>query len=313
MRKVLVIEYLNNEFKQKYIKEKSTISENFTRNIFNKADDLEKFYNKDICNFTLSEIKNLLLTLNSTSVEYLRVVTSVLRSYTEYMMSNNLSIDNLNHYDSVDTEVLMSCVNKQSIKNKYISRKQLESYINDLPDPSDAWCMLAIYEGIKGDNFSNVTLSKGIFDYENNTIELYDGSVFKPSDKLFDIAVESYETYVYEGLKKLGSNNMRLTGEEIFKVRDNVMFFYDEPKKAYNRLLTRVRLIKNYLDVSTITIPRLQISGMVYQFKCIMERENKTYDELFDTDEFLEIRKKFGYDKYVKSRLWATIKDYMVE
>ena len=58
MRKVLVIEYLNNEFKQKYIKEKSTISENFTRNIFNKADDLEKFYNKDICNFTLSEIKN---------------------------------------------------------------------------------------------------------------------------------------------------------------------------------------------------------------------------------------------------------------
>ena len=70
MRKVLVIEYLNNEFKQKYIKEKSTISENFTRNIFNKADDLEKFYNKDICNFTLSEIKNLLLTLNSTSVEY---------------------------------------------------------------------------------------------------------------------------------------------------------------------------------------------------------------------------------------------------
>ena len=42
-------------------------------------------------------------------------------------------------------------------------------------------------------------------------------------------------------------------------------------------------------------------------------RENKTYDELFDTDEFLKIRKKFGYDKYVKSRLWATIKDYMVE
>ena len=36
-------------------------------------------------------------------------------------------------------------------------------------------------------------------------------------------------------------------------------------------------------------------------------------DEFFNKhkDEFLEIRKKFGYDKYVKSRLWATIKDYM--
>ena len=311
MRSIIMKEYINNEFKQKYIKEMSTISENFTRNIFNKSDDLEKYYNKDVCNFTLSEIKNLLLTLNSTSTEYLRVVTSVLRKYTEFMMINNMSIDNLNHYDLVDTNVLMRCVNKQVVENKYISREQLLSYINNLPNPSDAWCMLAIYEGIKGDNFSNVTLSKGIFDYDNETIKLYDGSVFKPSRELFNIAVDSYETYEYEGLRNLGSNNMRLMGDEIFKVRDNVMFDYDDKKKSYNRLLARIRLIKNYLDVSVISIPRIQISGMVYQFKCIMERENKTYDELFDTPEFLEIRKKFGYEKYVKSRLWSTIKDYL--
>ena len=311
MRSIIIKEYINNKFKQKYIREMSTISENFTRNIFNKSDDLERYYNKDVCNFTLSEIKNLLLTLNSTSVEYLRVVTSVLRKYTEFMMINNMSIDNLNHYDLVDTNVLMSCVNKQVIENKYISREQLLSYINNLPNPSDAWCMLAIYEGIKGDNFSNVTLSKGIFDYDNETIQLYDGSVFKPSRELFNIAVDSYETYEYEGLRNLGSNNMRLMGDEIFKVRDNVMFDYDDKKKSYNRLLARIRLIKNYLDVSVISIPRIQISGMVYQFKCIMERENKTYDELFYTPEFLEIRKKFGYEKYVKSRLWSTIKDYL--
>ena len=311
MRSIIMKEYINNKFKQKYIREMSTISENFTRNIFNKSDDLERYYNKDVCNFTLSEIKNLLLTLNSTSTEYLRVVTSVLRKYTEFMMINNMSIDNLNHYDLVDTNVLMSCVNKQVVENKYISREQLLSYINNLPNPSDSWCLLGIYEGIKGDSFINITLSKGIFDYDNETIKLYDGSVFKPSRELFNIAVDSYETYEYEGLRNLGSNNMRLMGDEIFKVRDNVMFDYDDKKKSYNRLLARIRLIKNYLDVSVISIPRIQISGMVYQFKCIMERENKTYDELFDTPEFLEIRKKFGYEKYVKSRLWSTIKDYL--
>lgn len=310
MRYVIKKDFINNEFKQKFIKEMSTISENFTRNIFNKSDDLERYYNKDVSNFTIYEIKNLLLTFNSTSTEYLRVVTSVLRKYTEFMIANNMSIDNLNHYDSVNTDILSNCVNKQIIENKYINRKQLLSYIKELPNPSDAWCLLAIYEGIKGDNFVNVTLSKGIFDYENETIQLYDGSVFKPSRELFDIAVDSYNTYDYEGLRNLGSNNMRLSGEEIFKVRDNVMFFYDDPKKAYNRLLSRIRLIKNYLDVSVISIPRIQLSGMVYQFKCIMERENKSYDELFDTDEFLQIRKKFGYDKYVKSRLWNIIKDY---
>ena len=46
MRKVIEREYINNEIKQSYILEKSTISENFTRNIFNKTDDIEKQYNK---------------------------------------------------------------------------------------------------------------------------------------------------------------------------------------------------------------------------------------------------------------------------
>lgn len=310
MRKVIEREYINNEIKQSYILEKSTISENFTRNIFNKMDDIEKQYNKDVCDFNLGQIKEILIKLNSTSVEYLRVVTSVLRNYTEYMKENHLSKDNFNNFNLVDTEVLRNCVKKEDINKRYISREQLFSYINDLPNPSDAWCLLAIYEGIKGEKFSNVTLSKGVFNYDSKTLELYDGSIFKPSEELFEIAVDSYETYIYEGLRNIGANNMRLTGEEIFKVRDNVMFFYDEPKKAYNRLLMRIRYIKNYLDIPFLTLPRIQISGMVYQLKCIMEKENKTYDQLFETEEFLEIRTKFGYDKYVKSRLWATVKDY---
>ena len=37
MRSIIIKEYINNKFKQKYIKEMSTISENFTRNIFNKS------------------------------------------------------------------------------------------------------------------------------------------------------------------------------------------------------------------------------------------------------------------------------------
>lgn len=301
----------NKKFKDKFIKEKTTITVNFTKNVFNKAIDLEEYYNKDLSNFILDEIKNLLLTFNSTSVEYLRVVTSVLRKYTDYMIENNLSIDNINHYDSVDTDLLKSCVNKESINNKYISREQLLSCINELPNPSDAWCLLSIYEGIKGKDFTNVTMTKGNFDYINHTITLYDGSVFKPSEKLFEIAVDSYEAYEYESLRNLEGNKVRLTGEEILKTRDNIMFGNTDTTKAYNRLLSRIRLIKKYLDVSFITIPRLQLSGMVYQFKCIMKRENKTYDELFNTPEFFEIRKKFGYEKYIRSRLWAIIKDYI--
>lgn len=301
----------NNDFKDKFIKEKSNVPLNFVNNAFNKANELEEFYEKDICNFTLDEIKNLLLTFNSTSIEYLRVLTSIFRKYTNYMIENNLSLDNINHYDSVDSKLLKTCVNKEVIKNKYLNREDLLKYMKQLPNPSDKWVLLSIYEGVKGEKFCNVTLSKGIFNYDNRTIKLYDGCVFKPSNELFESAIKSYETYEYEGLKNLGTKSMRLTGEEILKVRDNVMFDIEDKDKAYNRLLSRVRLIKNYLDIPTLTIPRLQLSGMVYQFKCIMKRENKTYGELFDTNEFLEIRKKFGYDKYVKSRLWATIKDYM--
>jgi hypothetical protein len=88
---------MNESFKKKFIDDKSTITKGYTVNVFNKCKDLEEYYNKDVCNFTLDQIKQLLLTFNSTSVECLRVVTSVLRKYTQFMMENNLSIDNINH------------------------------------------------------------------------------------------------------------------------------------------------------------------------------------------------------------------------
>lgn len=303
---------MNDNFKKKFIDDKSTITKGYTNNVFNKCRDLEEYYNKDVCNFTLDQIKQLLLTFNSTSVECLRVVTSVLRKYTQFMMENNLSIDNMNHYDSVDTDILLQCVNKNVLNNKYIDRKTLIKYIDELPNSSDGWVLLSIYEGIRGDMFCNITFTDGGgIDYINEGFTLYDGTNFKPSNKLFELACEAHETYTYEGIKNESIHLMRLTGDRIFKCRDNIMSEDDDKKKAYNRLLTRVRLCKNYLNVKTMTIPRLQLSGMVYQFKCIMEKENKTFDELFDTDEFLEIRKKFGYEKYVKSRLYAIIKEYL--
>ena len=303
---------MNENFKNKFIDDKSTITKGYTINVFNKCRDLEEYYNKDVCNFTLDQIKQLLLTFNSTSVECLRVVTSVLRKYTQFMMENNLSIDNINHYDSVTTDILLQCVNKNVLNNKYIDRETLLNYIDELPNASDGWVLLAIYEGIQGDMFSNVTFTDGNgIDYINEVLNLYDGTKFKPSHKLFELANESYITYTYEGIRNESIHLMRLTGDRIFKCRDNIMWEDDDKRKAYNRLLARIRLCKNYLNAKTMTIPRLQLSGMVYQFKCIMEKENKTFDELFDSCEFLEIRRKFGYEKYVKSRLYAMIKEYL--
>lgn len=303
---------INESFKEKFINDKSTITKGYVKNVFNKCAKLEELYNKDVCNFTLEQIKEVLLTFCSTSVECLRVVTSVLRKYTYFMIENNLSKDNINHYDYVDTEILMKCVNIKVLDNKYIDRETLLGYIDILPNASDQWCILALYEGISGEKLSNITLTSGNgLQYSDEKIKLFDGSIFTPSSKLFDIACESAETYVYEGINVCSDKLMRLQGDKILKIRDNVMIDDNDIHRAYNRLLARIRTSKNYLDVKTMSIPRLQLSGMVYQFKCIMEKENKTYDELFDSEEFYNIRKKFGYEKYVKSRLYAIIKDYM--
>ena len=190
---------MNENFKEKFINDKSTITKGYTKNAFNKCKDLEEYYNKDICNFTLDQIKQLLLTFNSTSVECLRVVTSVLRKYTQFMMENNLSIDNINHYDSVTTDILLQCVNKNVLNNKYIDREILLKYIDELPNASDGWVLLSIYEGVRGDMFSNVTFTNGDgIDHLNRKLTLFDGTKFEPSDKLFDLACESYDTFTYE-------------------------------------------------------------------------------------------------------------------
>ena len=74
--------------------------------LFNKTEDYEDLLNKDLCDFTFSEIDKLLSTFAASSINALRKNISVLRKYADWCCSCNISIDNINHYDEINMEIV---------------------------------------------------------------------------------------------------------------------------------------------------------------------------------------------------------------
>ena len=117
--------------------------------LFNKTKDYEDLLNKDLCDFTFSEIDKLLSTFAASSINALRKNISVLRKYADWCCSCNISIDNINHYDEINMEIesLQKYLNKE--RAVCPSREQVLKDISKIRNYSDKFLILALFEGVR--------------------------------------------------------------------------------------------------------------------------------------------------------------------
>lgn len=305
---------MNNELKEEFISKYYGATESFVRFIFASVESLEESLSKDLADFLKEEIIDMLRGFGSGSVESLRVKTSILRQYTNYYMSKNMSRDGINHYDEITTVELDECVNKVVKNNKYISREELLDLLKDFANPCDSYFMLAIYEGIGayGEKMSELMLTSksGI---KEHSIELYGGRIIEVSDELIKLAIESSEMEVYDNLIE-NINHKTTMALAPYGLILNPRTTCRNPMNvtsAYSRCTMKFMRLKEYLGISHMSMPRLQLSGCGYELRKILEKNNTTYKEVFHTDEFQSVLKKYGYDNMQIGRFHQTIKDYL--
>lgn len=189
----------NEDIKMRYIKEKENTTntpKGYLIRQFNKAASIEERLEKDLCCFTLYEIVDFYKTLNVSSVDSLVVLNSHLSLYTQWCLQQNLVPDCQNHYTEIQSGSLIEYINTAAFKKTIVSRDVLYSWLMNLNNPSDAFIMLALFEGIKGKEFCELVNLK-MSDFDGNKVKLCTGRELIISDKLLSLAEESNATMIY--------------------------------------------------------------------------------------------------------------------
>lgn len=195
----------NPDQKQRYIeykKQETIISESSLIGLFNMTASFEEKFNKDLCNFTTDEIKVMYKLWNLDSLDVITNRNSAYKSYSSWAQSERLIVDNQNHFDEFDINILNSLLNKNALKQKIVDRETVLSWCERLLNPRDAYVLLCIFEFGKGDYFSDI-VSARIEDIntENNTMTLKSGRTVLISDELIDYAHKSRSAIEYISLR----------------------------------------------------------------------------------------------------------------
>ena len=152
----------NEKRKQQFLDEKSVnakISQNL-QDAFSNAEQYEEKLGRDICEWTTREIIAFYKKLSTPYVQTLIVLHNALEQYTEWCLINGLVRDNQNHFSEITTEAVCRCADINALKDRVFSRKELLDELRELPNDSDKFIILGLFEGIpvKGGVMNRITI-----------------------------------------------------------------------------------------------------------------------------------------------------------
>lgn len=306
--------FYNIERKERFIQfrlvQGVTLPPDYLPNMFKLSGSTEKELEKDICEFTVNEIKNYYKKLNRTSEQSLAVMNSMLSVYTEWCIKQRLVRDNQNHFDEMTLEQFSECVNKLYKDKSIITRESLLKLIEQLDNPCDQFIFLALFEGIKGDNNKDLW-SLHLSDFHDNLVTLQSGRKVIVSNKLVEIARECAEATVYYSVKA-EPNEFKFaeSDDTIIKNYVNVKSDVDEFQKG-KRIYNKFIRCANFLGIKFMRMNSIINSGKV---AFVNERATDAGMSAFDwmtVSNLKQLDEQYG-DHTVRNVFYRRNKDYLV-
>lgn len=294
----------NEVIKNEYLDQLQSISiQKIARSLFQNTLGYEEYFEKDLCNFTETEIVEFFTAMQSVSFESIYTKLSVLRGYTQWCIEKNLSNDNINHYDGITKEKLRGCLNKSLYQRKVITLDELREICDGFINPSDRAICYCIFFGIYGDRGSDMReLTADCVDVQTGHIVLRNGKEFRvplwAAQAIYDSCGE-YTYYNYKSNGDISEIRLREDDPTVFKPRDNSS---KDTLDLFNKRITRKMMaFSRSTDCVAMTIKRLKNSGMIYTLKNYMEKNDLTLDVAFKRREFKDILKWYGITTYPRT------------
>lgn len=181
----------NEERKLQFLKERKSeveLSPN-TEIWFESMEFFEKEYDRDVCEWTSTEIIRYMKFMSTPRIQTLIIFKGSMSIYTDWCITNRLVTDNQNHFAELTTETLCQCIDFEKLRTLILTREELLENIRTLNNYSDQFIFLGLFEGINAQNLVNV----GISDLNGNELHLHDGRTILISDELYHIILMAAE------------------------------------------------------------------------------------------------------------------------
>jgi len=140
----------NEKRKQQYLDEKSQdakIADNIIK-AFEDSEQYEEKIGRDISEWTTDQILGFYVKLATPYVQTLIVLHSSLGQYAEWCLQNGLIGDNQNHFREISASTVHRCADVHALKDRVFTRDELLEEIYRLPNDSDKFIILGLFEGI---------------------------------------------------------------------------------------------------------------------------------------------------------------------
>lgn len=294
----------NHELKRRFIEirnNEATLPKGYLELQFRKVAVMEHKLQKDVSNFSFYDITEYYKTLNASSVNGLKVLNSQFSIYTDWCLKQNLVTDGQNHFLELRTEDYNNCINKALVKLSIFSREELLDLIYELPNPKDRFLILALFEGIKGKDFSDITLLKPE-DINGNICTLASGKQIEISDDLKDIIIATIAEDTYYSMSGHMQKKIPLIDHGyIIKEYPNVEVNAGTVYQSGRRLYSSLQRAFEFLGVPHLKANDLYYSGIIHTIKTNAKvRSMKSIDYIY-SEYFEEMQDKYNIGKYKKA------------
>lgn len=303
----------NSELKEQYIefsKERNLILTNIMYRYFDKVEPKEIELGKDCSEFTVEEIIDFYKSLYSSSYETLNNIASQFKIYASFCLSKNLLRDNQNHYNEITKQMIYSCINQGLWNAKILMYEDVLSIVEFIPNPSDQFLVLALFDGICGENMEELVNIK-LSDFKDDVVNLCSGRKIKVSPKTLYYASKAEQDYVYVTVRDGETVN-----EKPFKPEPDYIFkmLCNQSTRNSSNLRSKLRRIKEQNQCDALSAKSLLESGRIYHIlkdaknmdinpenyyevmKNLIRKYEQTYGRVYSIDTFLMKNKEWFGD-----------------
>lgn len=268
------VEFYNHEQKERFFGEREhdyTRIRFIMRTFFNATKKYEERLGKDCSCFTVTEILNMYSSYATRSWEYLLNFNSQLKIYTSWCIKEDLVPDNQNHYEEIDKNDVYNCLNLGLKESMILTRSELEKKLEQIPNVSDQFMVLAFFEGIGGVAFSDF-YNLDMTSIKGNTIKLK-GRELEVSDLLISLARESSDEY-----RKFNMEGPLRTGyraDDLCIVKDSSNAFTDSEPRNTRKIQRRIAILESMYG-KAFGYVGLKNSGRIDMLKRLMAEDGST-------------------------------------
>lgn len=280
----------NEERKHQFLRERKSeveLSPN-TEIWFESMEYFEKEYDRDVCEWTSTEIIRYMKYMSTPRIQTLVIFKGSMSIYTDWCITNRLVTDNQNHFAELTTETLCECIDFTKLRSLILTREELLENIRTLNNYSDQFIFLGLFEGINAQNLINV----GVSDLEGNELHLHDGKTITISNDLRHTILMAAEETTWISTKVRQREYNYIPSDKIIRIIDR-----KNPQTNMMLLLGgRFRSALAFMGLpSEISRKDIMESGRLDYIQSIMKEKNMSlHDVIFNGDIRNDVEARYG-------------------